>query len=283
MFDGSWVLAFRRKYMLKYFDIDPVKIACLMGKSDSEAHKSLVFIHGSGGDHTAWLNQYAQLRETNKTYNMAMLDLPGHGRSEGSGESHVKDYCVWINKLLDVLGLSEPILVGHSLGAAIALQFAIDHPEKIAGIVCLGGGMKMPVNPFMLEFLKANPPEMPAEITELICKFSLAKENRPRLSAVLQKNIARSKVNVLYGDLSACNELDLTEEVEKISVPALIVSGAEDKMIPPDLSRELAAKIKKSSLEIIAAAGHMVMLEQPAELGRALDKFTASIDATGSA
>ncbi|KQC09826.1 MAG: hypothetical protein APR62_13140 [Smithella sp. SDB] len=266
--------------MLKYLDIDSVKIACLMGKSDSGAHKkSLIFIHGSGGDHTAWLNQYAQLKEK---YNTAMIDLPGHGRSEGSGESHVKDYGIWINKLLDALALNEPILVGHSLGAAIALQFAIDHSEKITGIVCLGGGMKMPVNPFMLEFLKTNPVEMPAEITELICKFSLAKENRFRLSAVLQKNISQSKVNILYGDLSACNELDLTRETEKISVPVLIVCGAEDKMTPPDLSRELAAKIKNSSLEIIASAGHMVMLEQPAELEKALDKFTASISTSGS-
>lgn len=266
--------------MLKYFDIESVKIACLMGKSSYDAHKkSLIFIHGSGGDHTAWLNQYAQLKDK---YNIAMIDLPGHGRSGGSGESHIKDYGVWISKLLEPLGWNGPILMGHSLGAAIALQFAIDHPEKITGIVCLGGGMKMPVNPFMLEFLKTNPAEMPAEITDLICKFSLAKENRTRLSAVLQKNVSQSKVNILYGDLSACNELDLTGTAEKIAVPALIVCGAEDKMTPPDLSRELAAKIQKSNLEIIAGAGHMVMLEQPADLEKVLDKFAASISMTHS-
>lgn len=266
--------------MLKYFDIDSVKIACLLSKSDSDTHKkSLVFIHGSGGDHTAWLNQYAHLKDK---YNIAMIDLPGHGRSEGGGESHVKDYGAWINKLLNALKLNDPIIAGHSLGAAIALQMAIDEPEKIAGIVCLGGGMKMPVNPFMLEFLKTNPAEMPAEIVDLMCKFSLAKENRDKLSPLLHQSMSQVKPDVLYGDLSACNELDLTGETKKIAVPALIVCGAEDKMIPPDLSRELAAKIKNSSLEIIAGAGHMVMLEQPEELEKALDKFTASIPAAGS-
>ena len=140
----------------------------------------------------------------------------------------------------------------------------------------------MPVNPFMLEFLKTNPAEIPADIIDLMCKFSLAKENRSRLSVVLQKNVSQSKVSILYGDLSACNELDLTGEVEKITVPALIICGAEDKMMPPDLSRELAAKIKNSSLEIMASAGHMVMLEQPTELEKALDKFTASISTAGS-
>lgn len=267
--------------MLKYFDIDSVKIACLTSKSYQDAHKaSLIFIHGSGGDHTAWLNQYTQLKEK---YNLAMIDLPGHGRSEGKGESHIKDYSVWINKLLDVLKMNKPILVGHSLGAAIALQCAVDYPREINGIVCLGGGIRMPVNPFMLEFLKTNPAEIPADIIDLMCKFSLAKENRVRLSELLQKNVSQSKVKILYGDLSACNELDLTGEVEKITVPALIICGVEDKMTPPDLSRELAAKIQKSSLEIIAGAGHMVMLEQPAELGKALDKFIASISIIGSA
>ncbi len=261
--------------MLKCFDIESVKIACLMGKSDYDTHKkSLIFIHGSGGDHTAWLNQYAQLKEK---YNIAMIDLPGHGRSGGSGESHIKDYGVWISKLLEPLGLNRPILVGHSLGAAIALQCAIDHPEKITGIVCLGGGMKMPVNPFMLEFLKTNPSEIPAEIIDLICKFSLAKENRARLSTVLQKNVSQSKVNILYGDLSACDELNLTGEAEKITVPALIICGAEDKMTPPDLSRELAAKIQKSNLEIIAGAGHMVMIEKPMEFNNVLEKFAMTV------
>lgn len=264
--------------MLKYFEIDSVKIACLMGKNESDtSKKSLVFIHGSGGDHTGWLNQYAQLKEK---YNVAMIDLPGHGRSEGKGESHVKDYCVWVNKLLDTLALNEPILVGHSLGAAIALQFAVDYPEKIAGIVCLGGGIKMPVNPFMLEFLKTNPAEMPAEIIDLMCKFSLAKENRAKLSDPLRRSIAQSKVDILYGDLVACNNLDLTEEICKINVPAFIICGAEDKMTPPDFSRQLAANINGARLAIVDGAGHMVMLERPDEFNMSLDKFAASISAS---
>ena len=87
----------------------------------------------------------------------------------------------------------------------------------------------------------------------------------------------QSKVSILYGDLLACNELDLTLEADKISVPALIICGAADKMTPPDLSRALAANIKGASLEVIAGAGHMVMLERPVEFNNSLDKFAASI------
>ncbi|HUN54309.1 MAG TPA: alpha/beta hydrolase [Smithella sp.] len=261
--------------MLKYFNIESARIACLVSESDwSHDKSSLLFIHGSGGDHSVWSHQYARLR---KKYNIAAVDLPGHGLSGGSGEKDVSRYCIWVKKLLDILDLKNAVLAGHSLGAAIALGFAINYPEEIRGIVSVGGGMKMPVNSFILDYLKTNPEKIPAEITELICKFSLAKENRPKFLDVLQKNISRSNIGFLYGDLLACNELDLTSALDKIKAPALMICGAEDKMTSPDFSRQLAAGIGGANLEIIAGAGHMVMMERPVEFNIALDKFLASI------
>jgi pimeloyl-ACP methyl ester carboxylesterase len=263
--------------MLKYFEIDSTKIACWTNTGDFDARKNtLVFIHGSGGNHSIWSHQYGKLHKKN---NIIAVNLPGHGHSEGNGERNVQRYCEWIKKMLQALDLKKPVLVGHSLGAAISLQFAISYPEKIAGIVCLGAGMKMPVNSFFLDFLKTNPAQLPPEITEMICKFSLAKDNRSKFSVPLQKSIALSRVDVMYGDLAACNELDLTLDAGKIKLPALIVCGAEDKMTPPDLSRQLAAAIEKGQLEIVEGAGHMVMLEQPEEFNNFLENFSASLSA----
>jgi len=142
--------------------------------------------------------------------------------------------------------------------------------------------VKMPVNPFFLEFMKTNPPEVPAEVIDLICKYSLAKENRSKFSAPLKKSLSQSSVEVLYGDLSACNNLDLTQELGEISIPALVICGAEDKMTPPECSRQLAASISGATLEIVEGAGHMVMLERPAEFNMSLDKFAESISAAVS-
>jgi pimeloyl-ACP methyl ester carboxylesterase len=266
--------------MLKYFNIESIKIACWVNNSDFDARKqSLVFIHGSGSDHSAWSHQYGRLY---KKYNIIAINLPGHGHSGGGGEADVGDYCLWVKKLLAILDLESAVLVGHSLGAAISLRFVLNYPQEIAGIVLVGGGMKMPVNPFFLEFLKTNPPVVPAEVIDLICKYSLAKENRPKYFAPLQKSISQSKVDVLYGDLLACNNLDLTQELGKIRVPVLVICGAEDKMTPPDCSRRLAASISGATLEIIEGAGHMVMLERPAEFNMSLDKFAESISAAVS-
>jgi pimeloyl-ACP methyl ester carboxylesterase len=261
--------------MLKYFNIESVKIACWVNNNEIDVRKqSLVFIHGSGGNHSIWSHQYGPLR---KNYNIIAVNLPGHGHSGGNGENDVRNYCKWIKKILDVFNLKKAVLVGHSLGSAIALQFAIDYSEKLEGIVCMGGGMKMPVNSFFLDFLKTNPAQLPAEITEMICKLSLVKENRSKFSAPLQKSIFLSRVDVLYGDLLACNNLDLTQKAGKISVPVLIVCGAQDKMTPPNLSCSLAGGIKGATLEMVEGAGHMVMIEKPVEFNNSLDKFAKSI------
>ena len=260
--------------MLKYFNIESSKIACWVNSSNFGTYEqSLIFIHGSGGDHSAWSHQYAGLH---KKYNVVAIDLPGHGSSEGKGESDIGSYCLWVKKLLDILPQKNIILVGHSLGAAISLQFALNYPQTIQGIVTVGGGLKMPVNPAIFEFLKTNP----VESIEIICKFSVAKANRERLMAPLMKSLAQVRIDVLQGDLSACDKFDITEEVSKISLKVLVISGAEDKMTPPDFSRQISENISGAKLCLIEGAGHMVMMERPEEFNESLNNFALSISRT---
>ncbi len=261
--------------MIQYYDIRGEKIACWVKQSGFDPDKkNLFFIHGSGGVHTLWANQYGRLH---KKFNIVAVNLPGHAPSGGRGENDIRRYSDWVRETLAAIGWEKSILVGHSLGAAIALRSALDYPKKLAGIVCIGAGMKMPVNSFFLEFLQSAPASIPAEIVELITKFSLAKENRASLSAPLQLSIARAKVDVMYGDLSACDRLDLTQEAGNISVPAMIVCGTQDKMTPPELSRALAAAVGDARLVLIEGAGHMVMLEQPEKFNAALTDFVSGL------
>ena len=257
--------------MVKYFNIESSRIACWVNSTNFGAHKqSLIFIHGSGGDHSAWSHQYAALH---KHYNVVAVDLPGHGSSEGNVESDIGSYCLWVKKLLDILQLENIILVGHSLGAAISLQFAINYPQIIQGIVPVGGGMKMPVNPAIFEFLKTNP----VESIELICKFYVAKVNREKFMAPLMKSLAQTRIDVLQSDLSACDKFDVSQEISKISLNVLVICGAEDKMTPPEFSRQITESISGAKLCLIEGAGHMVMMERPKEFNEALTNFALSI------
>jgi pimeloyl-ACP methyl ester carboxylesterase len=149
----------------------------------------------------------------------------------------------------------------------------LNYPQKIEGIVAVGGGMKMPVNPSLLEFLKTNP----TESVELICKFSVAKENRAKFMVPLMKSLKHTRIDVLQGDLSACDKFDLTEKIRKISLKALVICGVEDKMTPPEFSRQITESISGAKLCLIEGAGHMVMMERPEEFNEALNKFAVSI------
>ncbi|MEN6332341.1 MAG: alpha/beta hydrolase [Smithella sp.] len=257
--------------MIKIIDIDNIKIACWLNPAEfGGQQQNLVFVHGSGGEHTSWVYQYSRLHQQ---FNIVAVDLPGHGLSKGDGESDVDRYCLWIKKLLDVLQLAKPFLVGHSLGAAIVMKFAVLYPQDIIGIVPVGGGLKLPVNPNWLAGLKTDP----ALTVELACKYSLAEENRPRFFEALKKSLAKARMDVFFGDLTACDNFDLTADVGKIDAPTLVVCGMEDQMTPASFSRRIAASISGAKLCLIEGAGHMVMLEKPAEFNAVLSEFASKL------
>jgi pimeloyl-ACP methyl ester carboxylesterase len=252
-------------------EINGRRLACWIGHRNARPDcRTLVFIHGSGGNHTDWILQYTPLK---KVFNIMALDLPGHGRSDGPGEQDVFAYAACVKGLLDEIGIARPVLVGHSLGAAIALGYAVQHGGETGAVVCVGGGVRMPVNPMVLEGMKQDP----AAIIALTGKFSVAKENRERFSELIIGNLSRVNPSVLYGDFVACDRLDFTERVAEIRVPALVICGAEDKMTPPALSEELSGKIPGARLQQIAGAGHCVMLEKPEAFNEALTEFVDSL------
>jgi pimeloyl-ACP methyl ester carboxylesterase len=240
--------------MIAKRDIDGIKIACWMnGSAWQENSRTLVFIHGSGGDHTNWVYQYSALKND---FNILAVELPGHGQSEGKGEQSVPRYVAWVRKIIDAFGIKKPILIGHSLGAAISLTFAIEQGELLAGIVPVGGGVTMWVNP---------------------AKLSLAKQNREKFTRSLFEGFSKANPVVMQGDFSACSQLNLTDDIAGINIPVLVICGAEDKMTPPENSRYLVDHIPGARMALLENAGHFVMMENPEAFNQALRDFALSL------
>ncbi|MFO7569500.1 MAG: alpha/beta hydrolase, partial [Smithellaceae bacterium] len=184
--------------MLKYFNVKDNKVACWINPRDFGVHeKSLVFIHGSGSNSSVWSHQYAKLH---KNYNVAAVNLPGHGKSPGSGERDARDYAHRLKDILESLELAKPVLIGHSLGAATVLCFAAQYPGDVSGVISVGGGMTIPVNPAIREGLSKDP----EGIRDLIAKLSIAKASRPKLLAPVRASLAGVRTEVLFNDLTAC-------------------------------------------------------------------------------
>lgn len=257
--------------MIQNRKIENVSIAYWTNdQGKQEGRPDVIFIHGSGAEHTVWELQYENLQDR---FNLFALDLPGHGASGGSGEQDIAAYVEWIRKFITALDLKMPVLVGHSLGAALCLSFAIRYGKMLRAIVPLSGGVRMPVNPMILDGFRKDP----TATVNMTWKFAVAKQNREKLAYRLEKNLGNLKPEISIGDFLACDKLDIADEIAKIKIPVLIVCGAEDKMTPVANCQFMQERIDGARVVVLENAGHMGMLENPEGFNKALVEFITEL------
>ncbi len=221
-----------------------------------EGKETILFIHGAGGGEYTWGYQKGFFE---KDFNPVIIELPGHGASGGEGEEEIGRYAEQVYAFLKVLGLQKVFLAGHSMGGAIVQTLALAHAEVIQGIVLVGTGARLKVFPMIFDGIKSNFEES----VRMINRYAFS----PKVQAdLLEKGISfmlQYRPEVLYGDFLACDRFDLMSEVEKITLPTLIVCGEDDQLTPVKYSQFLNSRIKGSKLKVVSNAGHMVMLEAP--------------------
>lgn len=227
----------------------------------------VILIHGAGGSHLTWPPQIRRLADE-RVY---ALDLPGHGQSEGAGRHSIDEYADDVLAFMKAVKIRSAVLVGISMGSAIALIFALKYPKKVVGLALLGGGAKMRVSPNILESAgNSNTFEATVEMINKNCFSIPVPQSLVQLS---KQNLMKIRPPVLLGDFLACNEFDMTGQLKRISVPALILCGAEDRMMPLKHSQSLHKGLANSQLHVLENAGHMVILEQPERVAIFLKQF----------
>jgi len=231
----------------------------------------LVLIHGAGGSRLHWP---PSLRRLDGARTLA-VDLPGHGRSPGPGEASVEDFSQRLRDWRRAVGLSLPVLVGHSMGGAIALAWALAEPAQVAGLVLIGSAARIRVNPVLLE--EASRSETFPVAVERILSWSYASEVDPRLIELARRRLIEAGAQVLATDLAACDAFDVRHRLGEIQLPTTIVVGRQDRMTPLKLCEELRAGIVGARLEIVEAAGHMVIQEQPGAVAGSLGNFLGGL------
>jgi pimeloyl-ACP methyl ester carboxylesterase len=232
---------------------------------------ALVLLHGAGGNHLFWPAQARRLSSAQ----VFALDLPGHGKSGGRGQQTIHGYSQAVLEWMEAVHLHNAVFAGHSMGSAIALDLALDHPERICALILLGAGARLRVNPSLLESV-ASPTTFPLAVETLV-RWSFSEQTSESLLSLAGKRMAETRQSVLHSDFIACNAFDVTEHTGEISQPTLLITGAEDKMTPPRHAQFLADRIKSARLEIIPSAGHMVMIEQPLAVAELMHRFITHI------
>jgi pyruvate dehydrogenase E2 component (dihydrolipoamide acetyltransferase) len=233
-----------------------------------------ILIHGFGGDINNWLFNHQDLAAACTVY---ALDLPGHGgSSKHVGRGDLSEFAQVLNGFMDALGLSKAHLVGHSLGGGVALEFALAHPDRVASLALIASAALGPeidgeyINGFIasgrrkeiephIQKLFANPKLIDRQLIENVLKYK-------RLDGV-ELALRTIAANFCPGSRQA---VVLRDRLAELSVPIIVIWGAEDRIIPPSHADNLPEKVRT---EIFPGSGHMVQLEAHAKVNQVIRLF----------
>jgi pimeloyl-ACP methyl ester carboxylesterase len=232
----------------------------------------IILIHGAGGNHLHWPPEIRRLMGQR----VFAPDLPGHGKSDGVGRQSIADYAGCILDLLDALHVHKAVLIGHSMGAAIALTLALDHSRRVLALGLIGGGARLKVAPDLIE--NTTSPESFPNVLRTLGEMVFSPKAAPRLKELALQRMAATRPTVFQGDFLACNQFDVMGRLAKIRVPTLVLCGTDDRMTPPRYSEYLSASIKQAQLFIIPDAGHMLMIEKPKIVADLLSTFIEGLE-----
>jgi len=221
----------------------------------------LVFIHGAGESHKVWTYQ------TNRFPDSLAIDLPGH--PDGEGKNTIEGYATFVDQFVTQRDLPNVVLAGHSMGGAIVLKLALKAPTYLRGIVLVATGAKLRVTPLILEGIKTEF----VNATKLIMDFAFSPEAPDWLRERSTKELQQIRAEVLLRDFEACDKFDSMNDIQRIKIPSLIVCGSDDRLTPVKYSEHLNKNILGSRLVVIQGAGHMVMIEKPDQVNKAIEEF----------
>lgn len=233
----------------------------------------LVFLHGFPLHRGAWQMQFDALRSH---FRVIAPDLRGFGESGTlPGPATMPQYAADVHALLQRLSTGPVVLIGHSMGGYVALAFARQFPEMLRGLVLVGtkagadtaeaaAGRRATAEKVKAEGVQV--------VVEAMAPKMLAAGNQdPRLVEQVRGILNSSTTQGVIGALLGMAERpDSTGLLAQIAVPTLVVTGADDTVIPPAESEKLARAIPGAELKVVPRAGHLVAFEQPEEFNRLL-------------
>jgi len=228
----------------------------------------VIMIHGAGASSNVWLRQ---LQAFEGSFPLFAVDLSGHGASDGASYPRVEDYGHDLLAFLDALGLDQAVWLGHSMGGAIVMSLALEHPERVKKIVLAGSGSQLKVPGEVLSALRKDFREM----MRVIGRYAYSPHFPAYLLNLTEVEMGNCRPEVLVADLLACDGFDISRQLSRIAQPTLILCGREDRFTPLELSEYLRSGIPRARLEVIEGAGHMAMIEDAPAFNGAVASFLA--------
>ena len=201
---------------------------------------SILLMHGSGLTHIVW-SLHEQFYAS-QGFNVLSVDLPGHGNSEGPSLESIEKISNWVKSLINVLGIKKIIIIGHSQGSLIGIDFASRYSDLISSLVLVAGSYKMPVNQDLIDYAEAGDEKAVLLMMKWGYEGSKAFIGGNPVKKII--NSSRDIREILAVDLNACNNYkDGKESLKKINCPTLCIFGDLDKMVPLEVGNKMASML----------------------------------------
>lgn len=232
--------------------------------------RPVVLLHGYPLDHTIWKPVVNGLKDHAR---LIVPDLRGHGDSPvpEEGEWSIREMAEDVRALLDRLKIERAVVVGHSMGGYVALSFAHAYPQRVAGLALVTSQAAADTTEKRqaryIQIEEARRRGVRAVTDGLAAKLTA----RPALAEALKLLMGKMPLVGLMGTLKAMAERpDATPWLAEMDVPAVVIAGLADSIIPLERSQTMAQLLPRSWLVEVAEAGHMPMLEAADEVCAAL-------------
>jgi pyruvate dehydrogenase E2 component (dihydrolipoamide acetyltransferase) len=236
-------------------------------KAGPDTGPPVLMLHGFGADMTTWMFNQAVLAEDRP---VTAIDLPGHGGSAKEvGAGSLESLAAAAMDFMEALGIARAHLVGHSLGAAVAVEIALVAPDRVAALTLIApAGFGREINQEfiegfigetrarklrpVLEMLVADPKMVSGDMVEEVLKFK-------RLDGAVQALRAIADANFK----SNTQRISLREKLGELKMPVQVIWGEADRILPAAHADGLPANIKVTR---ISGAGHIPHMEKAAEV-----------------
>jgi 4,5:9,10-diseco-3-hydroxy-5,9,17-trioxoandrosta-1(10),2-diene-4-oate hydrolase len=251
--------------------IDAVKTTYL---SAGSGH-SVIFLHGAGAGAVTW---YPSIGAISKCCRVLAPDIVGYGESDKPNAPYDRPYFSrWLNGFLIEMKISKAHIVGLSQGGAIALQFAIDYPQKVEKLVIVdsaGLGAKVSFWPFVtMVWMNSSPSAIANRFNSpyILHKPENRDPNHSLYSIAVIKE-AGGKNAFKQGRGSAVSKIP-DESLQQIKNETLIIWGKDDRLFSAEHGERAAKIISNAKFHLIEDAGHLPLMDQPEIFNKILTDF----------
>ena len=236
-----------------------------------EGSPAVVFLHGWRSNKEAWNGMVTRLTASQNNQSgsrrLIAIDLPGFGASEAPKSAYsVSDYAEIVAEFISKLTLTSVSLIGHSFGGRVAIKLAAQKPKLIQKLILIDSGG------FRDESSKKNILKAGAKIVKPFFAHSFMRPLRAKIykSIGAEDYVATPVIQETF--MKVIGE-DLTEDIQKISAPTLLIWGAKDAETPPSFGTRMNKLIAGSKLSVIAGAGHFSFIDKPDETAKLVGDF----------